>query len=95
MSEEMEKVSNSLHDNLVPQLWADRGFLSLKPLSSWTQDLVARINFLQTWIDGGTPNIFWISGTLYYFLFKRFLLPPSFPNGNTLKLCQKTCHSHR
>jgi dynein heavy chain len=63
MSEEMEQVANSLHDNQVPILWAERGFLSLKPLSSWTSELVARINFLQKWVDNGTPNIFWISGT--------------------------------
>lgn len=69
MSEEMEGVANSLHDNYVPVLWADKGFLSLKPLSSWTQDLVARITFLQNWIDQGTPNIFWISGTQYIYIY--------------------------
>jgi len=36
LSEDLESVGNSLFDNLVPSLWADKGFLSLKPLSSWT-----------------------------------------------------------
>lgn len=36
MSEDMEKLANSLFDNQVPVLWADKGFLSLKPLASWT-----------------------------------------------------------
>ena len=87
MSEEMEGVANSLHDNYVPLLWADKGFLSLKPLSSWTQDLVARITFLQNWIDQGTPNIFWISGTQYIYIYiNRLLLPLSIPYWNPLEL---------
>lgn len=45
-------------------MWAEKGFLSLKPLSSWTQDLNDRITFLKNWIDNGTPNYFWISGKL-------------------------------
>lgn len=36
MSEDLEKVANSLYDNQVPKLWAEKGFLSLKPLASWT-----------------------------------------------------------
>jgi dynein heavy chain len=62
MSEELELISNSLFDNQVPKIWDEKGFLSMKPLASWTQDLNDRINFLQNWIDHGTPSIFWISG---------------------------------
>lgn len=40
MSEELEKMGNSLFDNQVPKAWAEVGFLSLKPLSSWIQDLI-------------------------------------------------------
>ncbi len=39
MSEELEKLANSLFDNQVPNMWADVGFLSLKPLGSWIEDL--------------------------------------------------------
>jgi dynein heavy chain len=46
-------------------MWADKGFLSLKPLASWTEDLLARINFLNEWIEGGTPKVFWISGFFF------------------------------
>lgn len=35
MSEDLEKMANSLFDNMVPKIWADKGFLSLKPLASW------------------------------------------------------------
>lgn len=36
LSEDLEQLGNSLFDNLVPLLWSEKGFLSLKPLSSWT-----------------------------------------------------------
>jgi dynein heavy chain len=36
MSDELEKLANSLFDNQVPKIWAEKGFLSLKPLASWT-----------------------------------------------------------
>jgi len=65
MSDELEQLSNSLFDNQIPTMWADKGFLSLKPLASWTEDLNDRIKFLQDWIDKGTPNVFWISGFFF------------------------------
>jgi len=65
MSEELEKMSNSLFDNQVPHYWADKGFLSLKPLGSWIQDLNDRVAFLEKWITGGTPKAFWISGFFF------------------------------
>jgi dynein heavy chain len=46
MSEDLEKLTNSLYDNQVPALWANKGFLSLKSLSSWIEDLNERISFL-------------------------------------------------
>lgn len=65
MSEDLEKMASSLYDNQVPKKWADVGFLSLKPLASWIQDLEERITFLKKWIDGGTPAVFWISGFFF------------------------------
>lgn len=46
MSEDLEKLSNSIFDNQVGKVWADVGFLSLKPLGSWIEDLTNRIKFL-------------------------------------------------
>ena len=53
MSEELEKMGDSLFNNQVPFMWNEFGFLSLKPLGSWVQDLNDRIDFLKNWIDGG------------------------------------------
>jgi dynein heavy chain len=82
MSEELEKLANSLYDNQVPKLWAEKGFLSLKLLASWTQDLNDRIDFLKKWIDFGTPNVFWISG---------FFFPQAFITG----IIQNYARKHR
>lgn len=80
MSDELESLSNSLYDNQVPNLWADIGFLSLKPLISWTVDLNRRIDFLKKWIDEGTPSVFWISG---------FFFPQAFITGTLQNYARK------
>lgn len=43
MSQELEKMGNSLYNNQVPKMWSDRGFLSLKPLASWLEDFIKRV----------------------------------------------------
>lgn len=65
MSDELEKMSDAIFNNQVPPTWVKTGFLSLKPLASWIVDCNARIKFLVDWINGGTPNVYWISG--FYF----------------------------
>ncbi|KAF4673078.1 Dynein heavy chain 1, axonemal [Perkinsus chesapeaki] len=64
MSAELEVASHQLFANTVPDMWAELGFLSMKPLSSWINDLVDRIAFLNQWIENGTPKAFWMSGLL-------------------------------
>ena len=34
-----------------------QAYPSLKPLASWVTDLVARIQFIQGWIDNGIPSV--------------------------------------
>ncbi|XP_014674130.1 PREDICTED: dynein heavy chain 1, axonemal-like [Priapulus caudatus] len=72
MSQALEEMANSLFINSVPAMWAAKAYPSLKPLASWVTDLVARMHFMQDWIDNGTPNIFWISG---------FFFPQAFLTG--------------
>ena len=80
MSEELDKMSTSLYDNQVPASWSDVGFLSLKPLASWTQDLNDRVTFLSKWIENGTPATFWISG---------FFFPQAFFTGTLQNYARK------
>lgn len=65
MSEQLEAMATSIFNNQVPKYWASIGFLSLKPLASWIEDMNERISFLQNWYDKGTPIVFWISGFFF------------------------------
>lgn len=65
MSEELEKMADAIFDNRVPPSWANKGFLSLKALASWMDDCLARISFLNQWISGGTPAVYWVSGFFF------------------------------
>lgn len=80
MSEELELMANSLYDNMVPKIWAEKGFLSLKPLASWIEDMNARIKFLADWIKDGTPKVFWFSG---------FFFPQAFLTGTLQNYARK------
>ena len=70
MSEDLEKVFNALFDNKVPDMWKKAAYPSLKPLAQWIDDFIARLKFMQNWIDNGPPKIFWISG---FFFTQSFL----------------------
>lgn len=73
MSEVLEGVAKSFFNQQVPLAWAyPTGFLSLKPLSSWIDDLAVRVDFLNKWIDTGKPDAFWFSG---------FFFPQAFVTG--------------
>lgn len=81
ISEELEKVQNSLFELKVPAAWS-YCYYSLKPLYSWVDDLVRRIDQLKTWAEKGQPNEFWISGF-------------SFPTGFTTALMQQMARKQR
>jgi dynein heavy chain len=66
MSSELEDAGKSFFVNEVPEIWAKVGPLSLKPLSSWYLDILARVKFFKLWYDlGKAPPVFWISGIFF------------------------------
>ena len=70
MSSDLEQVFNAIYDSKTPEGWKKRSFPSLKPFGSYIEDLVARLTFLQKWIDNGPPSVFWLSG---FFFTQSFL----------------------
>ena len=70
MSQDLEMVAKNLADGIVPALWAKVAYPSMKPLGSWVLDLLARLEFMQGWLDDGPPSIFWVSG---FFFTQSFL----------------------
>jgi dynein heavy chain len=80
MSEEMDKIATALYNNQVPQVWIKYGFLSLKPLKSWLEDLNNRVSFFENWIKNGTPTSFCLS---------RFSFPQAFLTGTLQNYARK------
>lgn len=65
MTIELERVSECLLNNSVPNLWLNKSYPSLKPLMSYFKDLVKRILMFQNWLDYGSPKVYWISGFFF------------------------------
>ncbi|KAH8941010.1 hypothetical protein BDL97_14G015200 [Sphagnum fallax] len=80
MSNDLEMLCTSVFNNQVPEMWQGKAYPSLKPLSSWVQDLLERCKFINAWIDAGAPAIFWISG---------FFFPQAFLTGTLQNFARK------
>lgn len=62
----LEDTLDSILCNSVPSSWSARAYPSLKPLSSWMEDLSARTRMLDDWTSKGSlPKLVWISGLFF------------------------------
>ncbi|EGR30170.1 hypothetical protein IMG5_139330 [Ichthyophthirius multifiliis] len=61
MSAELDKASQSLINNQVPDMWKGKSYPSLKNLSSWFDDLIKRTDFFRNWLLADNyPKTFWL-----------------------------------
>ncbi|KAL0205536.1 hypothetical protein P9112_000843 [Eukaryota sp. TZLM1-RC] len=65
LSSALEEMSISISNNQVPSIWDNVAYPSLKPLSSWIEDLSHRLAFIDSWIEGGLPVAFHISSLFF------------------------------
>merc|ERR1712226_940780 len=65
MSQDLERVFDSIYNGKTPKMWLSNSYPSLKPLGSYTNDLIERLRFFQTWVDKGIPILFWLSGIYF------------------------------
>ena len=65
MSNEGDEIFNSLLINKIPLAWSKICYPSHKPLASWFNDLLERVNFIRHWLTQGNPAVFWLSGLFY------------------------------
>ena len=66
MTAELEKLGESLLNNCIPSIWAEKSYPCLKPLMSYIfKDLQKRINMFKEWIENGIPLVFWVSGFFF------------------------------
>uniref|UniRef100_A0A2K6F430 Dynein axonemal heavy chain 14 n=1 Tax=Propithecus coquereli TaxID=379532 RepID=A0A2K6F430_PROCO len=49
LTQELEEIFNCFLNMRVPTLWQKHAYMSCKPLSSWVNDLIQRLNFFNTW----------------------------------------------
>lgn len=52
-------------DGKVPVVWVNWAYPSLKPLSSWFQDLIERVKLMKEWVMEGIPHAFWVPGFFF------------------------------
>ncbi|KAG5483353.1 hypothetical protein LSCM1_04900 [Leishmania martiniquensis] len=61
----LELMMQRLAFNQVPEVWAQVSYLTLKPLGSFMEDLLRRVNFMRLWGESGPPPSFWLSGVFF------------------------------
>merc|ERR1712154_95861 len=49
----------------VPSHWMSASYSSVKSLSNWSVDLIARCNFFSDWLKKGKPKVFWLGAFIF------------------------------
>lgn len=81
MSSELDAAFQKLVLGAVPTSWLG-AYPSLKPLASWSRDLVQRWAQLMEWCEKGVPKCFWLAGFTYPNGFLTALMQTSARHNN-------------
>ena len=65
MGQDLERMYNSFINQKVPKNWQDQAYPSLKPLGSWVKDLIARVEFINSWLVSGPRDSYWLSSFFF------------------------------
>jgi dynein heavy chain len=65
MSSALEQLGQQLFFSKIPTIWEAASYPSLKPLAGYVTDFLQRLEFLDKWLNGTAPPVFWVSG--FYF----------------------------
>lgn len=65
MSGELELMYNCFVFQKVPPTWEAAGYPCLKPLPSWVEDFMGRIDFMGKWLHEGPRPAYWLSGFFF------------------------------
>ena len=68
MSDALERMSTSVFNNSVPDMWANKAYPSLKPLGSWVADLLQVLDQLWTRMLKLLLDIYILNAWMYYVL---------------------------
>lgn len=65
MSSDLEIMYNTFVFQKVPPAWEEAGYPCLKPLASWVEDFLQRIDFMARWLIEGPRPTYWLSGFFF------------------------------
>ena len=65
MSLELEKMFINFINKKVPENWENVAYPSLKPLATWFEDFILRMQFFKEWNEKGFMDSYWISSFFF------------------------------
>ncbi|KAH7827202.1 dynein haevy chain 9, inner dynein arm 5 [Monocercomonoides exilis] len=65
MSKQLDEIYSAIRLSEVPALWSASAYPSLRLLSQWIDDLIARVAFFRNWLQNGVPTVFWLPGFFF------------------------------
>jgi len=69
MSADLDQLGAALVYGAIPALWKAKSYPSFKPLSSYVNDLVHRLDFFASWLDASPPPAYWLSAFFFQHAF--------------------------